>query len=110
VTCSFKISEATKLTSPAFKKNATVELYTCNSATPALSFDGKNLAETISESTGATATEFVKQSRYSNMNTDETSGDKLNRRWNGLIQMVVSVYLKKEKERHAKPSHQKNEV
>ena len=62
--------------------NATIDLYTCNSATNTA--NGQSLANDLSARTGSTVTGYRGQSTYRLMNEGQGMGAKWNRYWNGF--------------------------
>lgn len=62
--------------------NATIDLYTCNSA--ASTSNGRSIANNLSYHTGSTVTGYNGQSTYRKMNMGEGINAKLNRSWNGF--------------------------
>ena len=78
---SWSTENVKQLNAGAFN-NATVDLYTCNSATNTAT--GKSLGYVLSQQTGSTVTGYRGQSTYSQMNTGQGFGAKFNRLWNGF--------------------------
>jgi hypothetical protein len=77
---SWSTDNVKQLNAGAFN-NATIDLYTCNSATDPIG--GKSLANNLSYQTGSTVTGYRGQSTYTQMNNGQGFGAKWNRLWNG---------------------------
>jgi len=74
---------ARQLNSGAFN-NATIDLYTCNSATNTAAGNYSSLGATLSRQTGSTVTGYRGQSSYIHMNTGQGFGAKWNRFMSGF--------------------------
>ncbi|MDR2009796.1 MAG: RHS repeat-associated core domain-containing protein, partial [Bacteroidales bacterium] len=78
---SWSTENVIQLNAGAFS-NATIDLYTCNSATNTAK--GKSLGYVLSQQTGSTVTGYRGQSTYIQMNNGQGVGAKWNRYWNGF--------------------------